>query len=138
MATQRVWSASPYEQQFGFCRGLRMGPLVQISGTAPLDEQGQVHAPGDAYAQAVRCLVVGRQALEQLGASLEQVYRVRWYLTEIADQGAVGQAHAEFFKAHPPTATMVQVVALVDPAMRVEVELEAWSETPHFPAGPVV
>lgn len=123
---QRVFSGSPYEASIGFCRGIRFGNQIQIAGTAPIAADGGVHAPGDAYAQASRCLEIAAEAIAQLGGRLADVYRVRWYLCNIADQDAVGRAHAACFRAHPPVATMVEVKGLVDPAMLVEVELEAW------------
>ncbi|MEZ0373511.1 MAG: Rid family hydrolase, partial [Candidatus Sericytochromatia bacterium] len=62
-----------------------------------------------------------------LNGRIDQVYRVRWYLTDISRQEDVGRAHSEYFRAHPPVATMVEVKALVDPQMLVELELEAWA-----------
>lgn len=126
MSFQRVFSGSPYEQSIGFCRALRFGQQIQVAGTAPISPDGTVYAPGDAEAQARRCLAIARQAIEQLGGRMQDVYRVRWYLTDISTQDAVGRAHAEVFKLHPPVATMLEVKGLVDPQMLVEVELEAW------------
>ncbi|PKL74953.1 MAG: hypothetical protein CVV27_17890 [Candidatus Melainabacteria bacterium HGW-Melainabacteria-1] len=123
----RVFSGSPYETRFGFCRGIRFADQIQIAGTAPIDPDGSVHAPGDAFAQACRCLEIAALALAELGGNLAQVYRVRWYLTDISQQHDVGRAHAQYFTGHPPVATMLEVSALVDPQMLVEVELEAWT-----------
>lgn len=126
MSFQRVFSGSPYEARFGFCRGIRFGDQIQLAGTAPIAVDGGVHAPGDARAQASRCLEIACKALAELGGRPDQVYRVRWYLTDISRQNEVGAAHAEVFRACPPVATMVEVKALVDPAMLVELEIEAW------------
>lgn len=128
MAFQRVFSGSPYEQRFGFCRAIRFGQQIQVAGTAPIAADGEVHAPNDPQAQAARCLEIALQAVAELDGRPEQVYRVRWYLTDIRDQDAVGLAHAAVFRDHPPVATMVEVKGLVDARMRVELELEAWLE----------
>ncbi len=121
---ERRFSGSPWEKKIGFCRAIRVGNVVHLAGTAPI-LAGEVFAPGDPFAQAERCLEIAAEALASFELDLSHVYRVRWYLTQIADQEAVGRAHHAAFADHPPVATMVEVKGLVDPAMRVEVELEA-------------
>ena len=121
---RRVGSASPYESSYGFCRAIRVGSRVEVAGTAPIGEDGQTF-PGDAHAQARRCFTVALRALAELGGGPEHVVRTRMYLVDPADADAVGRAHAEAFGASPPVATMVVVAALLDPAWRVEIEVEA-------------
>lgn len=118
-------SASPYEETIGFSRALRVGDRVLVSGTAPITPEGTAH-PGDAYEQARRCFQIVSESLEALGASTRDVVRTRMYLVDPADQDLVGRAHGEVFRGISPTATMVVVAALLDPAWRVEVEAEAW------------
>jgi isochorismate pyruvate lyase len=84
-----------------------------------------VVAPGDGYAQAVRCLEIVRAALEELGGGFSDVVRTRMFVTDIARWQEFGRAHEEAFGAHPPATTMVQVSALIDPAMLIEVEADA-------------
>jgi enamine deaminase RidA (YjgF/YER057c/UK114 family) len=120
----RVQSGSPYEEQYGFSRGLRRGALVEIAGTAPIPEPGAAVAT-TAYGQMLRCgeIVIG--ALEGLGASVDDVVRTRMYLTDAADADEVGRAHRELFGSARPVATMVVVSALLDPSWKVEIEAEA-------------
>jgi enamine deaminase RidA (YjgF/YER057c/UK114 family) len=121
----RHFSGSPWEPEVGYCRALRRGDLVFVSGTAPVEEGGGVHAPGDAYAQARRCLEIAVRALAALGARPSDVVRTRMYVTDASRWREIGRAHREVLGAHPPAATLVEVKALVDPAMLVEVELDA-------------
>jgi enamine deaminase RidA (YjgF/YER057c/UK114 family) len=121
----RVTSASPYEKLFGFCRALRRGDAVHVAGTAPIGDDGQPFAPGNPAAQTRRCFEIARGALEELGASLDDVVRTRMFLTNIDDWKEVGQVHGEVFGDVRPVATMVEVSRLIDPEWRVEIEVEA-------------
>ena len=125
MARQRAFSGAPWEAIVGYCRALRVDDQVFVTGTAPVAEGGGVHAPGDAYEQAKRCLEIMGAALAELGASMSDVVRTRLFVTDIAQWEAFGRAHAEVFAAHPPTTTMVEVRRLIDPDMLIEVEAQA-------------
>jgi len=125
MDRRRHFTGSPWEPKVGYCRAVRAGNLVFVSGTAPVAEGGGVHAPGDAYAQARRCGEIALAALRALGAGPEHVVRTRLFVTDIARWQDIGRAHAELFGAHPPAATMVEVRSLVDPDMLVELEVDA-------------
>ena len=76
---QRVQSGALWETVVGYCRAIRRGEHIYVSGTAPLHPDGTVHTPGDAYAQTKRCLDIIRQALQGLNADLSQVVRTRMY-----------------------------------------------------------
>lgn len=89
-------------------------------------EGGGVHAPGDPDAQARRCFEIIRDRLAEIGVGLDQVYRTRMFVTDIGEWEAIGRVHAEFFDEHPPATTMVEVAALIEPEMRIEVEADAW------------
>ncbi len=121
----RVFSHAPWEEKVGYCRAIRAGDHVHVTGTAPVDEQGATYAPGNAYAQANRCLEIVEKALNDLGANRTQVVRTRMFVTDIARWQDYGRAHAEFFANHPPATTMVQVQALINPDMLIEIEAEA-------------
>jgi len=126
MTLRRISSGSPWEVQLGYCRALRVGDHIHVSGTVALNPDRTPHAPGDAHAQTLRALQTIVRALEELGAGVEHVVRTRAYLTDISRWEEVGRAHGQVFRDHPPAFTMVEVSALVDPDFLVEVEAEAF------------
>src|SRR6266849_2008207 len=119
MEFQRAFSKAPWEPKVGYCRALRAGQHIYVTGTAP------VHEPGDAYAQARRCLELIERAMGKLGADRTRIVRTRMFVTDISRWQEYGRAHGEFFAACPPTTTMVEVKALIDPAMLIEIEADA-------------
>lgn len=121
---QRFASGSPFERSIGFARAIRVGERILVSGTAPVEDDGSSTC-GDAGAQADRCFSVIVRAVEGLGGQAADVVRTRMLLVDPADADAVGAAHARWFAAHPPAATMVVVAALLRPEWRVEIEAEA-------------
>jgi enamine deaminase RidA (YjgF/YER057c/UK114 family) len=125
MPFQRVFSEAPWESQVGYCRALRAGDRVFVTGTAPVASGGGVHAPGDAHGQAARCLELIGEALAGVGASLADVTRTRMFVTDISRWAEFGRAHAEAFGTHPPTTSMVEVRRLIDPDMLIEIEADA-------------
>lgn len=126
MGTRKnVHSGAPWESIAGYCRAVRVGPHIMVSGTAPIGEDGEVVAAGDAYAQAKRCIEIIAGALEEAGASLADVVRTRMFVTDIAQWSEVARAHQEAFGKAPPATTMVEVSSLIDPAMLVEIEADA-------------
>ena len=131
MEFERVYSGSPWEPKVGYCRALRAGELVFVTGTAPVAAGGGVHAPGDAYAQTVRCFEIIEKALEALGADLSQVVRTRLFVTDISRWEEYGRAHGERFAGHPPCTTLVEVKALIDPQMLIEIEADVISPRPR-------
>lgn len=125
MEFERVFSGAPWEGRVGYCRALRAGDRIFVTGTAPVAEGGGVHAPGDAYEQARRCLEIIADALAELGAGMDDVVRTRMFVTDIDGWEEIGRAHGEAFREHPPTTTMVEVSRLIDPEMLVEIEADA-------------
>jgi enamine deaminase RidA (YjgF/YER057c/UK114 family) len=122
---QRASSGSPYEARIGISRGVRAGQVIAIAGTAPIGADGKTVAPGNAAAQARRCFEIVQAALEQLGASLDDITRTRILLTRIEDWQAVAAVHGEFFKDIRPANTVMQVVRFIDPDWLVEIEADA-------------
>ncbi|HKP11500.1 MAG TPA: RidA family protein [Blastocatellia bacterium] len=122
---QRVSSGSPYEPRIGISRGVRAGRVIAIAGTAPIGPDRKTVAVGDAAAQARRCFEIVRAALEQLGASINDVTRTRILLTRIEDWEAVALVHGEVFKDVRPVNTIMQVVRFIDPDWLVEIEADA-------------
>lgn len=125
MEFRRTLSGAPWEARVGYCRALRAGSHIYVTGTAAVAEDGGVAGPGDAYAQARRCFEIIARALEDLDADLSCVVRTRMFVTDIERWEEYGRAHQEFFGDHPPATTMVEVARLIDPEMLIEVEADA-------------
>ncbi len=126
---KRTDSKAPWEEQVGYCRALRTGNQIFVTGTAPVADDGSTFAPNDAYAQAKRCLEVIERSLEALGAGLSDVVRTRMFVTDIERWAEFGRAHREAFAHHPPTTTMVEVRRLIRPDMLIEIEADAVIES---------
>lgn len=133
MEFERVFSGAPWEKPVGYCRALRAGDRVFVTGTAAVAEDGGIHAPGDAYAQTRRCLEIIEMALGELGVGMDRIVRTRMFVTDISRWEDVGRAHGEVFGEHPCTTTMVEVSRLIDPDMLVEIEADAVIPTRSSP-----
>jgi isochorismate pyruvate lyase len=125
MEFKRTFSGSPWEPKIGYCRALRAGQHIYVTGTAPVAEGGGVFAPNDPYRQTQRCFEIIGKALKNLGADLKDVVRTRMYVTDISKWQDIGRAHGEVFSAHPPATTIVEVKSLIDAGMMVEIEADA-------------
>jgi len=116
---KNISGTSPYEPIIGFSRAVRVGNTVHLSGTGPVGAEAL-----DAAGQTRRIFEIATEALHQAGASLEYVVRTRIYLAHAEDWEAVGRVHGEFFSVIRPASTMI-VAALLNPAWRAEIEMEA-------------
>lgn len=122
---ERLFTGAPWEKHVGYCRMLEAGDRIFVTGTAAVDPDGTVHAPGDAYAQTARCLDIIGAGLAKLGVGLDRVTRTRMFVTDIDRWKEYGQAHAEVFGDYPPTTSMVEVRRLIHPDMLIEIEADA-------------
>ena len=126
MTRRNIEGNSPWDPLVGYSRAVRVGPHVWVSGTTATDDSGSLVGTGEPGTQARQALENIRRALEAAGASVAQVVRTRMYVTNVDDWPAIAAAHAEFFGAVRPAATMVEVSRLVSPEMLVEIEAEAY------------
>lgn len=120
---QNIPSGAPWEDQVGYCRAVRIGNTIEVSGTAPIRDGKTV---GDnAYEQTKVCLEIIKEAIEKAGGKIEDVVRTRMFVTDISQWVMIGKAHGEVFGEIKPATTMVEVKALIDPEMMVEIEATA-------------
>lgn len=108
----------------GYCRAIRIGDVVEVSGTTAM-QNGEVVGVGDPYKQTIHILETIKRALEELEVGLEDVMRTRTYVTDISQWEAVGRAHGEYFKDILPVSSMVEVKGLINPELLVEIEAHA-------------
>jgi len=125
MVRQLISSGSPYESVGGFSRAVRVGNFIAVGGTAPIGANGETVAPGDAAGQARRCIEIIKSALEEAGATLDDVVRTRLLLKRIEDWEAVAKVRGEYFKDTRPVKTIMQVTTFIDPEWLVEIEADA-------------
>jgi enamine deaminase RidA (YjgF/YER057c/UK114 family) len=125
MQRRNISSGSPWEPKVGYSRAVRVGEMVFVSGTLAADEHGVIVAPGDAFEQTRYALQKIERALREAGASMSDVVRTRMFVRKIEDFDAVGRAHAEFFAAVRPAATMVEVGRFAAADALIEIEVDA-------------
>jgi enamine deaminase RidA (YjgF/YER057c/UK114 family) len=122
---ERISSGAKWESIVGYSRAVKVGNRIYVTGTTALGDDGELVGIGDAYQQAAQCLRNIEKALKRLGAGLEHVVRTRMFVTDISRWEEYGHAHGEFFREIMPATTMVEVKALIDPRMLIEIEADA-------------
>ena len=124
---QNITSGDPFENAYGYSRAVRVGEHIFVSGTTAQDPF--VHEC-DTYVQATNALSIITKALEEAGASLQDVVRTVTYVTDMSDLDLAARAHSEAFGNVRPASTIVEVSALDDPARTVEIEAHAFVSAP--------
>lgn len=124
MSARRIESGAPWEATGGYSHAVVHRDMVWVSGTTALVD-GRVAHPGDAAGQTRQALTRVRDVLESAGFTLDHVVRTRLFVTDISRWQEISQVHGEVFAAIRPATTMVQVSALFDPAMLIEIEADA-------------
>ena len=125
-ARQNISSGGKFEPVIGYSRAVRVGDWVLVAGTTAADNSGKIIGVGDPYAQTLQALRTAEAALAQAGATMADVVRTRMFVTDISRWEDYGRAHGEAFGEVLPATSMVEVTALIDPAMLVEVEVVAY------------
>jgi enamine deaminase RidA (YjgF/YER057c/UK114 family) len=122
---QKISSGAKWESIVGYSRAVRVGDRIYVTGTTALGADGEIVGIGDAYAQAEQCLKNIEKALHRLGAGREHIVRTRMFVTDISRWEEYGRAHGEFLREVMPATTMVEVSALIDERMLIEIEADA-------------
>lgn len=125
MTRHNISSGAYWEDIVGYSRAVRIGNVVEVSGTTSVRD-GQVLHANDAYSQTKEIIEMAQKALIEAGATLSDVVRTRMYTTNINLWKEIGKAHGEAFSAIRPTTTLVEVSGLIDPEMLVEIEFTAF------------
>ena len=113
-----------FEELGSYVRAKRVGPFVFVAGTTAIEPSGQLHAPGDTYAQTVFAFQRVAQALQGVGAEMRHVTRTRAFLSDMGKAGDYIRAHGEIFRSIRPVTTGVEA-GLTTPGMMVEIEVDA-------------
>jgi len=124
MERKNILTGSPWEDKMGYCRAVRIGNLVEVSGTVAIVDGVKVKAD-DAYAQTINILERIESVLKDLNVSMKDVIRTRIFTTDINSFEEVAKAHASFFKDIKPTTGFYEVSKLVAPEYLVEIEFTA-------------
>jgi enamine deaminase RidA (YjgF/YER057c/UK114 family) len=125
MTRSRVSANRPWENVVGYCRAVRVGDHIEVSGTAAAGPDGEVLCPGDLYGQTREALRIIGDALAELDASYEDVVRTRVFLTDISAWEEAGRAHGEVFSDIRPACAFIGSTGFVDPGLLVEIEATA-------------
>jgi enamine deaminase RidA (YjgF/YER057c/UK114 family) len=121
---QLISSGSPWEDVVGYSRAVRIGNVIEVAGTTAMDGD-QLVGEGSVYEQTQFILQKIGKALLEAGASLNDVVRTRMFITDISKWEEAGKAHGEVFASIKPASTMVEVSALIDDRLLIEIEVTA-------------
>jgi len=122
---QKISSGAKWESTVGYSRAVRVGNRIYVTGTTALGVDGEIVGIGDPYAQTIQIFKNLEHALSRLGAGMEHIVRTRMFVTDISRWEEYGRAHGEVLREVMPATTMVEVSALIDERMLIEIEVDA-------------
>ena len=125
MSRQLISSGTIWEKKFGYSRAVKVGNLVFVAGTTSANENGEVVGEDDVYQQAIFIYKKIGKALQEAGASMQNIVRVRTFITDMSRHAEVLKAQGEIFSEIRPAATIVEVTALINPDLLLEIEADA-------------
>jgi len=118
-------SGAKWEDIVGYSRAVKIGNLIEVTGTVSVDENSMLIGKDDAYAQTKYIIEKIERVLQNAGSSLNDVVRTRMFVTDIARWEEYGKAHGEFFKDIKPCTSMIEVKGLIAPEYLIEIEATA-------------
>ena len=124
MERKNVSSGSPYEKPIGFSRAVRIGNIIAVSATAPIDKDGSTACVGDLYGQTKHCLGIVVRAIESAGGRSSDTIRTRVFLRDVRQWQEAAKAHGEIFESIRPSTTFVEVSGFINPEWLVEIEAD--------------
>lgn len=113
-----------WEDIVGYSRAVRVGNIIEISGTTSVVD-GKIVGKNDPYAQTKTILEKIKKVLEESGAFLDDVVRTRMFVTDINKWEQYAKAHQEYFGKIKPATSMIEIKSLIDPDMMIEIEVTA-------------
>lgn len=122
---QNFSSGAKWEDIVGYSRAVKIGNLIEVTGTVAVDETGATVGVNDAYAQTAFIIKKIETVLKRAGAELKDVVRTRMFVTDISRWEEYGSAHGEFFKEIKPCTSMIEVKGLIDKEYLIEIEATA-------------
>ena len=125
MARQLISSGTVWEKEFGYSRAVKVGNLVFVAGTTAVNENGEVVGKNDVYQQAIFIYKKIEKALQEAGASMQNVVRIRTFITDMSRSNEALKAQGEIFSEIRPAATIVETTALINPDLLLEIEADA-------------
>lgn len=125
MSRQLISSGTVWEKKYGYSRAVKVGNMVFVAGTTAVDDNGEVVGPGDMYTQTDFIYKKIAKALQQAGATMAHVVRIRTFITDMGRYEEVLKSQGEVFENIRPAATLVEVTALIDERLLVEIEVDA-------------
>jgi len=125
---KNIGSGAIWEDIVGYSRAVRIGNIIEVAGTTAVDENGSIVGSRDAYIQTNYILHKIENAIIKLGGKRDDIIRTRIFTTNIELWDEIGKAHGEFFRNIKPASTMLEISALINKEMLVEIEVTAYVE----------